>query len=116
MVVRERALRGIFGPKRDERTGEWRKLHNEEPNDLYSSQNIILKSRKMRWAGHVTCMEEVRGAYRVLVGKPEGKRPSRRAMHRWEDNSKKDLQEVEWGGMEWTGLIWLRRGTGGGFL
>ena len=68
-------LRRIFGPKRDKVTGEWSKLHNEELNDLYSSPNIIraIKSRKMRWAGHVACMGERRGEYRFLVGKPEGK-------------------------------------------
>jgi len=70
-------LRRIFGPKRDEVTGEWRKLHNEEFNDLYSSPNIVrmIKSRRMRWTGHVACVRERRGACTVLVGKPEGKRP-----------------------------------------
>ena len=70
-------LRRIFGPRRDEVTGEWRRLHNEELNGLYSSHNIVrvIKSRRMRWIGHVACMGEKRGAYRVLVGKPEGKRP-----------------------------------------
>ena len=81
-------LRRIFGPKRDEVTGEWRKLHNEELNDLYCSPNIfrLIKSRRMRWAGHVACMEERRGVYRVLVGKPEGKGPLGRPRRRWEDN------------------------------
>jgi len=75
-VFENRVLRRIFGPKRDEVTREWRKLHNEELNDLYSSPNIVrvIKSRKMRWAGHVTRMGERRGVYRVLVGKPERKR------------------------------------------
>ena len=70
-------LRRIFGPRRDEVTGEWRRLHNEELSDLYSSPNIVwvIKSRRMRWAGHVACIGEERGVYRVLVGKPEGKRP-----------------------------------------
>jgi hypothetical protein len=70
-------LRRIFGPKRDEATGEWRRLHNKELNGLYSSPNIMLaiKSRRMRWAGHVACMGEKRGAYRILVGRPEGRRP-----------------------------------------
>jgi len=70
-------LRRIFEPKRDEVTGEWRKLHNEELNDLYSSPNIVrvIKSRRMRWAGHVARMGDRKGVYRVLVGKPEGKRP-----------------------------------------
>jgi hypothetical protein len=85
-------LRRVFGPKRDEVTGEWRKLHNEELNDLYSLPNIVrvVKSR-MRRAGHVVRMREERGVYRVLVGKPEGKRPLGRPKCRWEDNIKMDL-------------------------
>jgi len=104
-VSENRALR-IFGPKRDEVTGEWRKLHNEELNVLYSSPNIVrvIKSRRMRLAGHVACMGEGRGMYRVLVGKPEGKRPLGRLRHRWEDNIKRDLQEVGCGGMDWIKL------------
>jgi hypothetical protein len=80
-------LRKVFGPKRDEVTGEWRKLHNEELNNLYSSPNIVrvVKSRRMRWAGHVAHMEEDRGVHRVLVGKPEGKRPLGRPRHRWKN-------------------------------
>jgi len=76
-VSENRVLRRIFGPKRDEVTGKWRKLHNEELNNLYSSPNImrVLKSRRMRWAGHVARMGEGRGVYRVSVGKPEGRRP-----------------------------------------
>jgi hypothetical protein len=76
-VFENRVLRRIFGPKRDEVTGEWRKLHNEELHDLYSSQSIIriIKSWRMRWAGHVARMGEKRNAYRLLVGNPEGKRP-----------------------------------------
>ena len=79
-----RVLRKAFGPKRDEVTGEWRKLHNEELNDLYSLPNIVrmVKSRRMRWAGHVACMGEDRGVHRVLVGKPEGKRPLGRPRRR----------------------------------
>jgi len=75
-VFENRVLRRIFGPKRDELTGEWRKLHNEKINDLYSSRNIVrvIKSRKMRWLGHLARMRERRDAYRVLVGKPEGNR------------------------------------------
>jgi hypothetical protein len=103
-VFENRVLR-VFGPKRNEVTGEWRKLHNEELNDLYSLPNIVrvLKSRRMRLAGHVTRMGEDRGVHRVLVGKPEGKRPLGRPRRRWEDNVKMDLQEVEGGG-DWMEL------------
>ena len=99
-------LRRIFRPKRDGVTQEWRKLHNEELNDLYSSPNIMpfIKSRKMRWAGHVAHMEEVRGVHKVLVGKPEGKRPLGRPRRRWEDNIKMDLQEVGRGCKDWMEL------------
>jgi hypothetical protein len=98
-------LRRIFGPKRDEATGEWRRLHNEELNDLYSSPNIIrvIKSRRMRWAGHVARMGEKTVANRILVGKPEGRRPLGRPRRRWEDNIKMDLQAVGWG-MNWIKL------------
>ena len=87
-VFENRVLRIIFGSKRDGVTGEWRKLHNEELNDLYSSPNIVrvIKSRRMRLAGHVERMGERRGVYRILVGKPEGKRPLGRSRLRWEDN------------------------------
>jgi len=90
----------IFGPKRDEVTVEWRKLRNEELNDLYCSLNIVrvIKSRRMRWVRHVARMGERRGVYRVLVGKPEGKRPLGRPRRRWEDGIKVDLQEVGCGG------------------
>ena len=89
-------LRRVFGPKRDEVTGEWRKLHSEELSDLYSLPNImgVVKSRRMRWAGYVARMREGRGVHRVLVGKPEGKRPLGRPRRRWEDNIKMDIQEV----------------------
>jgi len=89
-------LRRIIGPKRDEVTRKWRKLHNGELNDLYCSPNIVrvIKSGGMRWAGHVACMGEKRSVYRVLVGKPEGYRPLGRPRCRWEDNIKMDLQEV----------------------
>jgi hypothetical protein len=95
-VFENRVLRRLFGPKRDEATGEWRKLHNEELNDLYSLPNIVrvVKSRRMGWAGHVASVGEERGANRVLVGKPEGKRPLGRPRRRWEGNIKTDLQEV----------------------
>ena len=89
-------------PKRDEVTGEWRKLYNEVLNDLHCSPNIVqvIKSRRMRWAGHVALMGEGRGVYRVLVGKPEGKSPLGRPRRRWEDNIKMDLQEVGCGCMD----------------
>jgi len=105
-VFENRVLRRIFGPKRDEVTGEWRKLQNEELNDLYCSQNIVrgIKSKRMRWAGHVARMRERRGVYRVLVGKPEGRRPIGRLRCRWKDNIKMDLQEVGCGGMDWIEL------------
>ena len=98
-MFENRVPRRIFGPKRDEVTGEWRKIHNEELNDLYCSPNItrVIKSRRMRWAGLVTRMRERRDAYRVLVGKPEGKRPLGRPRLRWNDNIKMNLQEVGWG-------------------
>jgi hypothetical protein len=115
-VFENRVLRGIFGSKRDGVTGEWRRLHNEELNDLYSSPNIIrvIKSRRMRWVGHVARMGEGKGAYSVLVGRPEGRRPLGRPRRRREDNIKMDLQEMGWGA--WTELCWLRIGTGGGLL
>jgi len=99
-------LRRIFGPRRDEVTGEWRRLHNEELNDLYSSPNIVrvIKSKSMRWAGHMALMGEKRGVYRVLVGKPEGKRPLRRPRRRWVDNIRINLQEVGCGYLDWIGL------------
>jgi hypothetical protein len=101
-VFEKRVLRRIFGPKRDEVTGEWRKLHNEEFRDLYYSPSIIriMKSRKMRWAGHIARMGEKRNAYRLLVGKPEGKRPLGRPRHRWVDNIKTDLGEIGWSGVD----------------
>ena len=99
-------LRIIFGPKRDEVTGDWRKLHNEELNDLYVSPNIfrVIISRRMRWTGHVARLRERRGVYRVLVGKPEVKRPSGRFRFRWEDNVKIDLWGMRCVGMEWIEL------------
>ena len=102
-VFENRTLRRVFGPKRDEVTGEWRKLHNEELNDLYASPTIIrvIKSRRIRWAEHVARMGEKRGVYRVLMGKPERKRPLWRPRRRWNDNIKTDLQEVECGGTDW---------------
>jgi hypothetical protein len=101
---------------RDEVTEEWRRLHNEELNDLYCSQNIVwvIKSRRMRWAGHVARLGERRDAYRVLVGKLEGKRPLGRPRRGWEDNIKIRIQKMGWG--TWIALIWLRIGKGGGLL
>jgi hypothetical protein len=108
-------LRGIFGPKRDEVTGEWRKLHSGELHNLYSSPDIIrqIKSSRMRWAGHVARMGEGRNVYRVLVGKSEGKSSLERPRRRWEDGIKLDLREI---GCGWSGLNWLRIRTGGGLL
>ena len=101
--LESRVLRRIFGPKVDEVTREWRKLHNEELNDLYSAPNIVqvIKSRRMRWAGHVVHVGERRDIYRVLVWKPEGKRPRGRPRYRWEYNIKMYLQEVGCGDMDW---------------
>jgi hypothetical protein len=103
-VFENTVLRRIFGPRRDEVTWEWRRLHNEELNDLYCSPNIgrVIKSRRMRWAGHVARMGEERGVYRVLVGKPE--RPLGRPRRRWVDNIRTDIQEVGCGNMDWIGL------------
>jgi len=106
-VFENMMLRRIFGPRRDEVTGEWRRLHNEELNDLYSPPNIVrvIKSRRVRWAGHVARMGELRGVYRVLVGKPEGRRPLGRPRRRWIDNIMMELQEVGCGYMDWIGLV-----------
>jgi hypothetical protein len=105
-VFENRVLRSVFGPKRGEVTGEWRKLHSEELNYLYSLPNVVrvLKSRRMRWAGHVACMGVERGVRRLLVWKSEGKGPLRRPRRRWEDNIKMNLQEVEGGYGDWMEL------------
>ncbi|KAJ4441938.1 hypothetical protein ANN_11801 [Periplaneta americana] len=105
-VFENKVLRKIFGAKRDEVTGEWRKLHNAELHALYSSPDIIrnIKSRRLRWAGHVARMGESRNAYRVLVGRPEGKRPLGRPRRRWEDNIKMDLREVGYDDRDWINL------------
>ena len=105
-VFENKVLSRIFGPRKDEVTGEWRRLHNENFNDLYSSPNIVrvIKSRRMRWAGHVARMGEESGVYRILVGKPDGRRPLVRPRRRWVDNIKLDLQEVGCGCMDWIGL------------
>jgi hypothetical protein len=105
-VFENRVLRIIFGPKRDEVTGGWIKLHNEELHGLYSSPSIIrvIKARRMRWAGHLARMGEVRGAHNILVGKPEGRRPLGRPRRRWEDNIKMDLRELGFGDVDWIRL------------
>jgi hypothetical protein len=105
-VFENRVLRRIFGPKSDDVTGEWSKLHNEELHDLYSSPSIIriIKSRRMGWSDHVARMGEKRIAYRLLVGKPEGKGPLGRPRRRWVDNIRMDLAEVGWGDVDWIGL------------
>jgi hypothetical protein len=105
-VFENMVLRRIFGPRRDEVTVEWKTLRNEELNDLYSSPNIVrvIKSRRMRWAGHVARVGEERGVYRVLLEKQEGKRPLERRRHRWVDNIRMDLEVVGCGYMDWIGL------------
>jgi hypothetical protein len=99
-------LRRIFGPKWDEVTGQWRKMHNEELHNLYLSPDIIrqVKSRRMRWAEHVARMGEERKVYKVLVGKPEGKRPLERPRRRWEDGVRMDLREIGLGDVNWIRL------------
>jgi hypothetical protein len=101
-VFENRVLRRIFGPKRDEVTGGWRKMHNEELHGLYSSPSIVrvIKARRMRWAGHMARMGEVRGAYNILVGRPEGRRPLGRPRSGWEDNIKMDLREIGFGDVD----------------
>jgi hypothetical protein len=104
--MKDNTLRRIFGPKRDEVTGEWRKLHSEELHNLYSSPDIIrqFKSRRMRWTGHVAGMGEERKAYKVLVGKPEGKIPLGRPRRRWEDGVRMDIREIGFGVVDWIRL------------
>jgi hypothetical protein len=96
----------MFGPKVEEVTGDWRRLHNGELHNLYTSQNTIwvIKSSTMSWMGHVTCMGQMRNAYNILVGKPEAKRPLGRPRHRWKDNFRMDLREIGWEGMDWVHL------------
>jgi hypothetical protein len=106
MVFGNTVLWRIFGPKRDEVMEEWRKLLIEELNDMYFSPNsvLVIKSRTLRWPEHLTCMGQRRGAYRVVVKKPEGKGPLGRPRHRWEYNIEMDLCEEGWGGMDWIDL------------
>jgi hypothetical protein len=105
-VFENKVLWRIFGLKMDDVTRGWRKLHNEELHGLYSSPSIIrvIKARRMRWVGHVARMGEVRGAYNILVGRPEWRRPLRRLRCRWEDNIMMDLRETEFGDMDWIHL------------
>jgi hypothetical protein len=105
-VFDNKVLRRIFGAKRDEVMGEWRRLHNRELHNLYSSPDIIwhIKSRRIRWAGHVACMGDERSVCKVLVGKPERKTLCRRHRHRWEDGIRMDLGETCWGSVEWIHL------------
>jgi hypothetical protein len=105
-VFQNRVLRRIFGPKRDEVTGGWRKLHNEELHGFYSSPGIVrvIKATRMGWAGHVARMGEMRSAYNILVGRPEGRRPLGRPRRRLEDNIKMDLKEIRFGDVDWIHL------------
>jgi hypothetical protein len=105
-VFENRTLSRIFGPKTDEVTGEWRKLRNEELHDLYSSPSItrIMKARSLRWMWLVARMGEKRNVYRLLVGKPEGRRLQGRPRRRWLDNIKMNLVEVGWGDVDWISL------------
>jgi hypothetical protein len=105
-VFENRVMRRIFGPKKDEVIGEWRNMRNAELHDLYSSPSIIriIKTRKMRWAGHVTRMGEKRNAYTLLVGMPGERRPLGRPRRRWLDNIRMDLVEVGWGDVDRIGL------------
>jgi hypothetical protein len=115
-VIENRVLRRIFGPNMDEGTQEWRKLHNEKLNDLYCLPNIVrvIKSRRMRLAGHVARMGDRRDVYSVLVGNPERSKPLGRTRRRLECSIKVGL--MKWYVRAWTGLIWLRRGTSGWHL
>jgi len=116
-MFENRVLRIMFGSKREEAAGGWKRLHNEELHKLCASPNIIrvIKSRRMRWVEHVACMGEMRNAYKILDGKPDEKRPLVRPRHRLEDNVRIDHPEIEWGGV-WTGFTWLRIGASGGIL
>jgi hypothetical protein len=108
--VYDRNVRRIFGPRRDEVRGLWRKLHSEELHNLYSSPDIIrqIEWRRMRWAGHVARVGEGRNVCTVLMGIPGGKRPLVRPRRRWQDGIKMDLRKIGWGGGLWSGFAWLR--------
>jgi hypothetical protein len=105
-MFENRVQRKIFGSKREETVGGWRRVHNEELHNFYASPNVIrlIKSRKMRWMGHVACLGQMRNSYNILVGTPEGKRPLGRSRHRWEDNIRMDLMEVGWEVVDWIHL------------
>jgi hypothetical protein len=107
-VFENRVLRKIFGRKRDEVTGGWRKLHNEELHGLYSSPSVVrvIKARRMRWAGHVVRMGEGSGEYNISVGRPEGRRPLGKPRRRWEDNIKMDLREIGFEDVDW--IRWVQ--------
>jgi hypothetical protein len=117
-VFENRVMRRIFGPKRNEVTADWKKLHNEELNDLYSSPNIVrvIMSRRMRWVGHIARMGKRRGTYRVLVGKPEGKRQLGRPRRRWGGGIILRWILRKWDVGLWTGSSWFKLGTGGEHL
>jgi hypothetical protein len=102
-----RVLRKIFGPKREEVAGDWRRLHNEELHNLYASPHIVtvIKSRRIRWSGHVALMGDMRNAYNILVGKPERKRPPGRPRRRWQENIKMYLMEIGFKGVDWIRLV-----------
>jgi hypothetical protein len=106
MVSENRVLRRIFGPKREDIAGIWKRLHNEELHNLYASPNAVrvIKSRRIRWEQHVAC--EMRNAYKILDRKPEGKGTLRRPKHRWEENIRLDLRERGWEGEDWMHLTW----------
>jgi hypothetical protein len=113
-VFENRVLRRMFGPKRGGVTGEWRKVHKGELRNLYSSPDIIrqIKARRMRWAGHMASTGEGRKVYKVLVAKPEGKKPLERPRRRWKDRIRMDIREIGW--EMWSGFVWLILGIGGG--
>jgi hypothetical protein len=105
-VSENRVLRGMFGPRREEVEGVWRRLQSEELHNLYASpnNNRVMKSRRMRWAGHVVPFGGMRNAYKIFLGKPEGKRPLGRTGRRWKDNIGMDLRKIEWKGVDWIHL------------